>query len=1196
MKYCADLKIKSLGIFSILLCVLPLIGFTQKLDLKVQKGHTNQINRISFHPNQPIFATGGIDQSIHIWNSESGKLLKSLNFEDAVYALSFSADGSYLYAGGYGIDTEKIKWWDTKTWTQGQSSMNGGILDIEFSSNGEFMAIASSKGSVKLYNINTQEQIGEFKLQGEEPSANDVAFSLDNKYMIVANKGNFKPPYGITIWNIETKEELHHVTFEKAVESVQFTHNPNEVLVELFNWSGINSGYFYNWKTATIRDSIACRAPTFNYDASRFAYNLDSTLHVIETKTGTSSSYTIQEYAINDLTFNPDGSQIVCAGHSIMGYKIGSDKPQFEIQKANWINALDFSPIGDRLAFSSSRNGEVSNWNLKTGEFEKYKAQNGKITQLQFSNDGSMLSSASNTSQFNEIDPPEHYIVLFNTDDGTTKQVFDFEKDEVVYHLFSPRDDALYTVVGDTLCTIDIAQHQYVSKTEFSEDTKKIQLSKNEQYAAYVVNRGLMVYDLNNKVDVVLKSPNTGSFTTVDFDSKSTKAVVGGYHDTLFIYHLQDPSLNSYLTFDGVYPLELAHSPISETLAIGFSNGDVGFYDLKTNSRLSTVPAHSNLINQLAYRDDGQVLVSSSWDGKLILWNALDLTPMAELYGFEDGSWAVVDSEGRFDASNGGDIDQLHFVVNDNEVIQLEQLKDRYYEPGLLQKLLGYNTESLRSVNKLNEVTLYPNVDYQLTKKELTCTIQPRNGGVGKISLFINDKEVYEDLRPKLKENQIKLDLSDYNKYYIPNEENEIQLVCYNEDGYLKSTQEGIAYTYVKTGGFDILSTKPQLYAIVVGTSNYSGDELDLQFADNDATSFASSLGQVASVLFGEENVHINLLTTDAIDDASFSNKENTLNALDKIAQEATADDLLIVYLSGHGVSYGGDEAQFYYLTHAIKNGNIDDKVIRDQFTISSAELTNGINQVAAQKQVLVIDACSSGKLIEDILTKNKAVSSSQIRALERLKDRTGTFIITGSAADKVSYEASQYGQSLLTYSLLSGIQGRALRNNEYVDVMTLFQFVADHVQELASNIGGVQKPLLAVPKGGNSFDIGQMDASVQIELQQIKPVYIQSNFQEEDSFDDLIDLSETVDQYLLDYAVRSKSSSLVFVDVKNYPKAFSIKGRYSISDGQTTLVARLYRDKEKIEELTIEFTDETKQAEIKRMVSNMNRTAKSLL
>ena len=51
----------------------------------------------------------------------------------------------------------------------------------------------------------------------------------------------------------------------------------------------------------------------------------------------------------------------------------------------------------------------------------------------------------------------------------------------------------------------------------------------------------------------------------------------------------------------------------------------------------------------------------------------------------------------------------LHWVVG-NEPIALNQLKERYYDPGLLAKYMGFKKEPLRDVAAFKEVKLYPEV------------------------------------------------------------------------------------------------------------------------------------------------------------------------------------------------------------------------------------------------------------------------------------------------------------------------------------------------------------------------------------------------------------------------------------------------------------------------------------------------------
>ena len=128
----------------------------------------------------------------------------------------------------------------------------------------------------------------------------------------------------------------------------------------------------------------------------------------------------------------------------------------------------------------------------------------------------------------------------------------------------------------------------------------------------------------------------------------------------------------------------------------------------------------------------------------------------------------------------------------------------------------------------------------------------------------------------------------------------------------------------------------------------------------------------------------------------------------------------------------------------------------------------------------------------DSFATPMKDVPSSHIRALDRLKDRTGLFILAGSAANKPSYETTHFGQGLLTYSLLLGIQSEALRDKQFIDVVKLFQFSADEVPILAKFVRGVQKPIILSSRG-NSYDIGKIkDYERQhIVLKETRPIFV---------------------------------------------------------------------------------------------------------
>jgi hypothetical protein len=313
--------------------------------------------------------------------------------------------------------------------------------------------------------------------------------------------------------------------------------------------------------------------------------------------------------------------------------------------------------------------------------------------------------------------------------------------------------------------------------------------------------------------------------------------------------------------------------------------------------------------------------------------------------------------------------------------------------------------------------------------------------------------------------------------------------------------------------------------------------------------------------------VHSYILTTGQPDSLKLPYKKNIQAAFDEIAKKARSNDILVVYLSGHGINGGGQDGDFYFLTRDASSANpntYSDPVIRQNNCISSTELTDMIKKVPALKQVLIIDACGSGRVVDNLVQK-RDIPSNTLRALERMKDRTGMHIITGCAADAVSYEASKYGQGLLTYSLLEGLKGAALRETKFADVIQLFQYSKDRVPVLASGIGGIQEPRLFSPYGNESFDIGMFEKADKdkVPLAAEKPIFLMSNFQDDDQMADVLGLEKLVDEAFQTYTVKGTEASFVFIEVKDFPGAYVLRGRYKVKGDNVNVKVNVFKGTE---------------------------------
>ena len=237
-----------------------------------------------------------------------------------------------------------------------------------------------------------------------------------------------------------------------------------------------------------------------------------------------------------------------------------------------------------------------------------------------------------------------------------------------------------------------------------------------------------------------------------------------------------------------------------------------------------------------------------------------------------------------------------------------------------------------------------------------------------------------------------------------------------------------------------------------MGTSTFSGPDLpDLMFPAKDAESFATGIRLGAERLYGKDKVWIRVLTTnfkagDPKIGGGLPTKQNIRAAFDEVHKMARPEDTLVVYLSGHGAMSSTDRDLYYYLTMDARTFDIErDPALNNVSTVSSQELLEWLREPVKTmplKQVVILDTCAAGGASNDLvkLAERRDISPDQRRAIELLKDATGTFILMGSAADSVSYEASRYGEGLLTYALLQGMRGESLDDDSRLGVNRWFR------------------------------------------------------------------------------------------------------------------------------------------------------------
>jgi hypothetical protein len=527
------------------------------------------------------------------------------------------------------------------------------------------------------------------------------------------------------------------------------------------------------------------------------------------------------------------------------------------------------------------------------------------------------------------------------------------------------------------------------------------------------------------------------------------------------------------------------------------------------------------------------------------------------LFAFGEKDWAVVDEQNRFDASNGGNIDQLHFVLG-LEPIALSQLKERFYDPRLLAKHAGTIDEPLRDVTGFDQIALHPAIETKQVGAKVRIRLKNRGGGIGRVQVLVNGKELTADARPKnfnseQKSAELTVDVSKAATYRSPKDE--IRVIVWDARGHLSS--RGGSVLFEAPAEKEVVP--PHFYAIIAGVSTYAKSTLNLSFAAKDAIVMADAVKRAGDRLFSPERVHVALFASGSENAPTKVNLKGAFDAL----KTTQPEDVVFVYFAGHGLALTGGHGEYAFLTADAESADpatYVDAAIREAHAVTDEDLTAWIKQIPALKQVMALDTCAAGAAGR--LTDSRELTGSQIRAIERLKDRTGFHVLMGSPANAKSYEASTFGQGLLTYALLQGMSGAALRSGEYVDVSGLFQYAADRVPELARSLGRTQRPSIAAPRG-TSFDIGRMLAEDRqsIVLPSPKPMLVQPALLNADDIDAL-GLSK-----LLREAMREETNAdrprFIYVDVAadELAPAFAPSGRYTVSGNEVRIRIRLARD-----------------------------------
>jgi hypothetical protein len=187
------------------------------LEATFLQGHDADVMAVAFDPDRDLFASVGATafttvpvartNAILVWDSNTVSQVAVLSGHTArVNTLAFSPDGALLASGSGAIDPNSppdftIRLWDAATGEQ-RSVLEGHtapVRSVAFSPDGMLLASGSLDGTVRLWDVETRDEINVFQ---HGTAVISIAFSPDGT--LLASGGgdpNVTPPdFGIRLW------------------------------------------------------------------------------------------------------------------------------------------------------------------------------------------------------------------------------------------------------------------------------------------------------------------------------------------------------------------------------------------------------------------------------------------------------------------------------------------------------------------------------------------------------------------------------------------------------------------------------------------------------------------------------------------------------------------------------------------------------------------------------------------------------------------------------------------------------------------------------------------------------------------------------------------------------------------------------------------------------------------------------------
>lgn len=1083
------MKKSTTSILVLILLFTSIISLAQDQGLIIRQGHTSAINVVTYSPDGKFVISASNDNTIKMWDVKSGIDIKTFaGHTSAVKCIEMSADAKTILSG----------------------DNDGNIMVWDMHGNGKpKKSIKAHEGGINVIKLFPDGK--SYLSGGEDMKVKKWAFAsgeLEKTYDILTSS--------ISSLAINPNQKVAVIGGKKAndVDLVILDLEKNEITDDaLKNIKGAGAAKAY---TMAIMGGIAAAS------------------NIAKGNTG-KDMMTIYVFTYSNMEFSKDGQSLLISQNLYL--PVMAAKGDEEKNGNTMISILEFEDEGKkfkevrrpkrwslgypnaRAVFNADQTQIIVNHKLSLRVYDMVTAEfpDGSIKEATNYEPPLIKEFTGNVAWLNSIAISPDYKTVVSADDNQSIKLWDMNTGRIFRNLegfaqpalaVAAMPDGKHIVVGTkgrNLTQWDITTGRMVRNFDRSADVNSIDVNSNGSMIATTSLNSSYFKVWNANTGRMFKSilEKDREFNWVKFSGNDNELYANSFNTATGIglsALKSDQELKLYNTVDN------KSKKLKETIDQLETKYQSGAYKvtwdgynvkLLENGKAIIEDEQVGVVTDACFTADTKYLITTNTRGEIAMYDIAKKRKIVSMSLIGEYDYIAYTPDFYYTSSKNA-ANAIAFKSG-LTVLPFEQLELKFNRPDIVADRIGYSNPKLVASYKaafekrlkrlgltekdlegkleVPEVTIanLDNIPLSVEKPNFSFSISAKDDsyGISNVQVFINDVPLYKGIGMEAKSAKGQAVSKEIN-LALSTGINEIKVVATNTNG-LESIPASFEIKYERAEYY-----KPNLYLAAIGVSQYQQSTFNLTFAAKDAKDINALLSQSAAF----ENKYTKVLTDQQ------ATKDNILG-LRSFLQQASVDDVVVIFIAGHGVL--DKSFNYYFATHDMDfnnpaNGGLPYEALEDLLA-----------DLKCRNKLVFMDTCHSGELDKDdvVETTQKASKTGKVAfrsagTIAQLKENsfglsntlelsktlfgdmkkgTGATIISAAGGTEFAAEGLNSANGLFTASLLDGIQSRRAdvnRNRSYT-VSELMNYISEQVVTLSN---GMQIPTSREENVKNDFRV----------------------------------------------------------------------------------------------------------------------------